>query len=78
MDKTLKKFLPLGGFMIAFAGGLALHFALALQLLGMASFKKHTVILYVIFEALFFIVSFVSAIILMSRLASQNKKTDDI
>ena len=64
--------------MVAFAGGLALHFALALQLLGMASLKKHTVILYVIFEALFFIVSFVSAIILMSRLASQNKKTDDI
>ena len=78
MDKTLKKFLPLGGFMVAFAGGLALHFALAAQLLGMASFKKHTVICYVIFEALFFIASFVSAIILMSRLASQNKQAEDI
>lgn len=64
--------------MVAFAGGLALHFALAAQLLGMASFKKHTVICYVIFEALFFIVSFVSAIVLMSRLASQNKQAEDI
>lgn len=78
MEKILKKFMPLGGFIVAFSGGLALHFALAFQLLGMASLKKQTVICYIFLEAVCFILSFASAILLMTRLASRNNQTEDI
>ena len=59
MDKTLKKFLPLGGFMVAFSGGLALHFVLAFQFFGIVSINKDTVICYLALEPLFFIISFI-------------------
>lgn len=78
MENILKKFLPLGGFIVAFSGGLALHFALAFQLLGLASLKKQTMICYILLEAVFFIISFVSAIILMTRLTTMNNQTEDI
>lgn len=71
MEQKLKKILPIA-FIPLFGGGLALHVALAMQLFGYASFERHTVICYVLFEALFFITSFICALVIMSRLATNN------
>ena len=75
MYQNLKKFLPLA-FIPLFGGGLALHAALALQLFGIASLERHTIICYVIFEAVLFITSFICALILMSRLATTKNNTN--
>lgn len=71
MNQNLKKILPLA-FIPLLGGGLALHAALAMQLLGYASFERHKVICYVLFEAIFFILSFICALVIMSRLATNN------
>ena len=75
MYQNLKKFLPLA-FIPLFGGGLALHAALALQLFGIASLERHTIICYVIFEAVLFITSFICTLILMSRLATTKNNTN--
>jgi len=77
MYQNLKKFLPLA-FIPLFGGGLALHAALALQLFGIASLERHTVICFVIFEAVFFITSFICELVIMSRLATNNNTNKQI